>query len=298
MNAARGSGAWNTPAPAGTAGGDDAAMTELASTGTRPGVAQAAARLDAAARTRRPCSPVRDLIAADDVDAAYAVQQVLVEARIAAGARVVGRKIGLTSEAVQRQLGVDRPDFGVLFDDMRYRQDETIPLDRLLQPKVEAEIAFVLGTDLADGELDAARVRAAVAHAVPALEIVDSRVARWDISFADTVADNASSGLFVLGADTVPLSEVEPAQTGMTMTIGETVVSTGSGAACLGDPLNALKWLAVTAREFGRPLRAGQVVLSGALGPMVPVEPGSVVTARITGLGTVTARFGATLEES
>lgn len=275
---------------------DDRPMTELASRDrTHPPtetVRQAAARIEAAVRTRRPCAPVRDLIGADDVHAAYAVQELLTEARVAAGAVVVGRKIGLTSEAVQRQLGVDRPDFGVLFDDMRYGEDDLVPMDRLLQPKVEAEIAFVLAEDLAEGPLDAGRIRAAVAHAVPALEIVDSRVADWDISFADTVADNASSGLFVLGGATVPLSDVEPVQTKMTMTIDGTTVSTGSGAACLKDPLHALRWLAVTARDFGQPLRAGQVVLSGALGPMAPVEPGNVVTAHISELGSVTARFG------
>ncbi|NUR93884.1 MAG: 2-keto-4-pentenoate hydratase [Kribbellaceae bacterium] len=256
-------------------------------------ILQAALRLETAARSRTPCSPIRDLIDPDDVQAAYAVQQQLAAGRLASGAVVVGRKIGLTSEAVQRQLGVDRPDFGVLFADMRYRHDESIPMNRLLQPKIEAEIAFVLAEDLADGPLDAERVRGAVAHAVPALEVVDSRIAGWDISFADTVADNASSGLFVLGDVAAPLSVFEPAEAEMTMTIADRTVSAGSGAACLGDPLNALQWLAGTARDLGDPLRAGQVVLSGALGPMVVVEAGAVVTANITGLGTVTARFGA-----
>lgn len=271
-------------------------MTELApadaGSHTAQAVHEAAARLRTAARTRRPCAPVRDLIGADDVRAAYAVQHLLADERVAAGAAIVGRKIGLTSEVVQQQLGVGQPDFGVLFDDMRYGEDDVIPMDRLLQPKIEAEIAFTLVEDLLDGPLDAAQVRAAVGHATPALEIVDSRVADWDISFTDTVADNASSGAFVLGAARVPLSNVEPMRTTMTMTVGYDIVATGSGAACLGDPLNALRWLAVTAREFGQPLRAGQVVLSGALGPMVLVQPGSVVTARLTGLGSVTARFG------
>ena len=143
----------------------------------------------------------------------------------------------------------------------------------LLQPRIEAEVAFVLSADLDEGRLDVDAVRAAVAHAVAALEIVDSRIAGWDISFGDTVADNASSGLFVLGATTHSLGDVEPVEVQMVMTENGEEVSTGNGAACLGDPLEALAWLARTARGYGNPLRAGQVVLSGALGPMVPVKP-------------------------
>jgi len=248
-------------------------------------------RLRTAYRTRTPCRPVRDLIGASDVDAAYAVQKKLTAARRADGAVVVGRKIGLTSPAVQAQLGVDRPDFGVLFDDMDVSATATVPAGRLLQPRIEAEIAFVLGADLADGDLGADQVRAAVGHAVAALEIVDSRIAGWDISFGDTVADNASSGMFVLGDRRVPLARFAPVEAEMRMVMNGRTVSTGSGAACLGDPLAALAWLARTAREYGDPLRAGQVVLSGALGPMVEAGPGDEVTATITGLGRVGAGF-------
>jgi 2-keto-4-pentenoate hydratase len=203
----------------------------------------------------------------------------------------VGRKIGLTSPAVQRQLGVDRPDFGVLFDDMDVTALAEVPSQRLLQPKAEAEIAFVLGEDLAEGPLDDEQVRGAVRHVAAALEIVDSRVAGWDIAFGDTVADNASSGLFVLGENRLTLDEFEPRDATMAMTLDGAPASEGTGAACLGDPLLALAWLARTARELGDPLRAGQVVLSGALGPMVATPPGSVVTAEISSLGTVSARF-------
>ncbi|MBB3082355.1 2-keto-4-pentenoate hydratase [Geodermatophilus sabuli] len=257
----------------------------------RAAVAEAAERLEVAARSGVPCRPVRDLIGTDDVEQAYAVQQRLTRRRLADGARVVGRKIGLTSPAVQAQLGVDRPDFGVLFDDMDVSGLAEVPSARLLQAKSEAEIAFVLGEDLAEGPLDAARVRGAVAYAVAALEIVDSRIAGWDITFGDTVADNASSGLFVLGERRLTLAEFEPAAVTMRMTLDGAVVSEGTGAACLGDPLNALAWLARTAVEVGDPLRTGQVVLSGALGPMAATPPGSVVTAEISTLGTVTATF-------
>jgi 2-keto-4-pentenoate hydratase len=251
----------------------------------------AAARLRTATVRSAPCAPIRDLIPADDVAGAYAVQQALATLRLAGGATVVGRKIGLTSRAVQAQLGVDQPDFGVLFDDMAYADGDELPFGRLLQPRAEAEIAFVLGADLTRGPLDVEQVRDAVDHAVAALEIVDSRVAGWDITFADTVADNASSGLYVLGTQKRTLAEVEPAAVEMRMSVDGEVVSTGTGTACLGDPLAALAWLATTAREFGEPLRAGQLVLSGALGPMHPVHPGARVTAEITGLGTVSATF-------
>jgi 2-keto-4-pentenoate hydratase len=242
-------------------------------------------------RTRVPCTAVRDLIGADDIDLAYDVQRQLIERRLAEGGRVVGRKIGLTSPAVQRQLGVDRPDFGVLFADMDVTDLPEVPSERLLQPKIEAEVAFVLRDDLTDGPLDVAQARAAVAYATAALEIVDSRIAGWDITFGDTVADNASSGLFVLGQRQLTLGEFEPVEVSMTLELDGAEVSTGSGAACLGDPLEALSWLARTARDLGDPLRAGQVVLSGALGPMVATPPGSVVTARLGRLGTVSATF-------
>jgi 2-keto-4-pentenoate hydratase len=265
----------------------------MTSTTTSVAVAAAARRLLDAARTSEPCPPVRDLIGATDVAVAYAVQQQLTEVRTAAGARVVGHKIGLTSPAVQRQLGVDQPDFGLLFDDMDVSAQPVVPLAGLLQPRVEAEIAFVLGADLDTEELTPERVRAAIAYAVPALEIVDSRIAGWDITIADTIADNASSGRFVLGDERVPLADFEPVDAVMTMTADGEVVSAGTGAACLGDPLAALAWLAAAARRYGRPLRAGQVVLSGALGPMVPVRAGAHVIATITGLGTVATTFGA-----
>lgn len=266
-------------------------MSESLST-LAPAATEAALRLRAAAADGQPCAPVRDLIGATDVAAAYAVQDLNNRARLTAGGVAVGRKIGLTSEVVQRQLGVDQPDFGVLFADMEIANGGVARMGRLLQPKVEAEIAFGLSADLAEGDLDDAQVRAAVAWAAPALEIVDSRVADWDISFADTVADNASSGLFVIGAPRFDLATIDPAAVEMAMTLNGVEVSVGRGSASLGDPLVALAWLARTARDFGDPLRAGQVVLSGALGPMVAVATGDVVTARISTLGSVSVTFG------
>lgn len=183
---------------------------------------------------------------------------------------------------MQNQLGVDQPDFGVLFADMDVSRLAAVPT---------TEIAFGLAADLDADDLSLADVRAAVDYAAPALEIVDSRIADWDISLTDTIADNASSGLYVLGASPASLHEFEPREATMRMYADGVLVSEGSGTACLGDPLNALLWLARTARDHGDPLRAGQVVLSGALGPMVGVAPDVTVRAEISGLGTVTATF-------
>ena len=273
---------------------------------TQDAVSAAVERLAQAQETRVPCAPVRDLIGTDDLPAAYAVQQALVQARIAGGATVVGRKIGATSEAVQNQLGVDQPDFGYLLDDMDVSagavSGSPISMRTLLQPRVEAEVAFRLGKDIdvPEEEITYAFVRDAVDVALPALEIVDSRIANWQIGFTDTVADCASSALFVVGTDEKPLSTpgvngCEPVDVVMSLTINGEEKSAGNGAACLGDPLNALLWLDRQARDLGEPLRAGQVVLSGALGPMRPIERGAQVSAHITGLGSVSMTLGTTI---
>ena len=254
-------------------------------------VEQAAQRLVDAAARNEPCDPVRDLIGRDDLAAAYAVQDAVTQRRVRGGDQVVGRKIGLTSLAVQQQLGVDQPDFGVLFGSMGHVDGATITAADLMQPRVEAEIAFVLGADLVDGPLDAAQVRGATDHVVAALEVCGSRIRDWDISFGDTVADNASGAAFVLGTDRRTLDEVVPAEVEMAMSIDGTEASTGNGAACLGDPVDAVVWLARTARDLGEPLRAGQVILSGALGPMRPVVAGQRVTATLSGLGSVSVDF-------
>jgi 2-keto-4-pentenoate hydratase len=263
----------------------------------RSDVRRAADRLIEAAQRRVPCLPVRDLLAGADVTTAYGVQQLLVRHALAEGRRISGRKVGLTSKAVQAQLGVDQPDFGVLFEDMACGGDALVAMSRLLQPRIEAEVAFVLGADL-DGPISPASARAAVSSAVAALEIVDSRIAGWDITLVDTIADNASCGLYVLGATPVPLGPLDLRDVAMTMRDGSgAVVSSGTGAACLGDPVLALTWLARTAQDLGSPLRAGEVVLSGALGPMVAVVEGSSFTAELTGLGSVRATFSRATDE-
>jgi len=260
-----------------------------------PAVLKAADLLAEATRTGVPCPPVRDLFEdGADLRTAYAVQQLNVRRGSDAGRRIVGRKIGLTSVAVQRQLGVDQPDFGALFADMYVPDGGTVPAGRLLQPKVEAEVALVLGRDLPHPECTVVDVLRAVDFALPALEIVDSRVRDWDISLLDTVADNASCGLYVLGATPVPLTAVDLRAMTMTMTRNGGTVSEGTGADCLGSPLNAAVWLASALAERGDPLRAGDLVLTGALGPMTPAVAGDVFEARISGLGSVRAAFADT----
>jgi 2-keto-4-pentenoate hydratase len=257
-------------------------------------VREAALALRVAASTREFIAPLRETWPGMTIDDAYAIQRANTQSRIDEGHRVTGCKIGLTSLAVQRQLGVDQPDFGVLFDDMGYGDSEPIPGHVLAQAKVEAEIAFVLGRDVDAPHAGVADVIAAIDYALPVLEIVGSRIANWNIGIVDTIADNASSSAFVLGARPVKLDAFDARLCGMVLERRGEPVSVGAGAACLGHPLNAVIWLARTMVQRGTPLRAGSVVLSGALGPMVAVAPGDVFEARINGLGSVRAVFDST----
>lgn len=256
-------------------------------------IATVAEQLRQAKASRQPCDPIAALLPAGDLRAAYQVQEIGTRRALTEGRILVGRKIGLTSVAVQKQLGVDQPDYGMLFDDMAVPDGWEIAADRLIQPKVEAEVAFVLGRDLGAEGLTLAEVIAAVDYAVPALEVVDSRIAGWKIGILDTIADNASSGLYVLGNTPRRLEGLDLRLAGMAMECGGDLVSTGVGAACLGHPLNAVWWLARTMARAGRPLKAGDTVLSGALGPMVSVKPGACYDAYVAGLGSVRARFAA-----
>jgi len=253
-------------------------------------VAQAADRLRTARQTGTPCAPIRDLLPEDSLEAGYAVQNFNTERWLGEGRRLVGRKIGLTSAAVQGQLGVNQPDYGMLYADMGFGDGEEVPTKGLLQPKVEAELAFVLGKDL-DEDVTPERVVGAIEYALAAIEIVDSAVADWNIRILDTVADNASSGLYVLGSEPKKVGDFDPWLCGMVMERRGEPVATGVGAACLGNPLTATLWLARKMVEVGRPLKAGDLVLSGALGPLVPVKAGDVVEARINRVGTVRAVF-------
>jgi 2-keto-4-pentenoate hydratase len=237
------------------------------------------------------CPPVRDLLAPSTVDEAYAVQLAWIERRLDEGAHVVGRKIGLTNPAVQQQLGVDSPDYGFLLADSQYDDGGTIEAGTLLQPRVEAEIAFVLRSDLDLADPSEHDVIAATDFVCAALEIVDSRIAGWDIRLVDTIADNASAGAFVLGSQRHALVG-DLADASMIMTRDGERVSEGVGADCMGTPLRAMAWLARVCAELGSPLRAGEIVLSGALGRVVDARAGDRFTASISGLGSVSVEFG------
>jgi len=252
---------------------------------------QAAARLREAQQTRTPCAPVRDLLDGMEVKDAYEVQLMNIDLDVEAGATVIGWKAGLTSKAVQQQLRVGSPDFGALLNTCGYGDEELVPLGRLLQPKIEAEVGFVLERDLPDRVVTAVDIIRATAFVVPAFEIVASRIIDWDITILDTVADNASSGLFTVGLKPVLLKDVDVGAVTMTMSSGGVEVSSGSGAACMGNPVNAVVWLANTLCALGKPLRAGDLILSGALGPMVNVTGPSRFEASIEGLGSVRAEF-------
>lgn len=257
---------------------------------------QAAQALRGAAASGIAIAPLSGQHPSLGLDDAYAIQLLNTRHRIAAGARIVGSKIGLTSPAVQQQLGVDQPDFGMLFDDMAYGEGLPIPLSALHQPRIEAEVAFVLGRDLDMERPGIADVLRAIEFALPALEIVGSRIRDWNIKLVDTVADNASASAFVVGGSPRTLSQLDLRRCAMRMhgwfDGKEELLSSGTGSACLAHPLNAVVWLARTMARNGAPLKAGHLVLSGALGPMAPVRPGHGYTADIEGLGSVTALFG------
>jgi 2-keto-4-pentenoate hydratase len=255
-------------------------------------IQQAADRIWQAWESGEPAAPVREFLGETDVEAAYKAQEINTKRWLASEERKLsGRKIGLTAKSVQAQLGVDQPDYGMLFADMEVPDGEEIALSRVQQPKVEAEIAYVIAAPLTGPHITMVDVMAAIGYAVPAIEIVGSRVANWDIRITDTIADNASAGLYTLGQMPKRLGEFDPRLCGMVMFKNNEPVSVGAGAACLGSPLNATLWLARTMARAGQPLGPGDLVLSGALGPMVAAEPGDVFEARINGLGSVRAAF-------
>lgn len=247
--------------------------------------------LRSARETRIPIDPVGEPFSSAGIDLAYQIQDINTDHDLAQGRRLVGRKIGLTSPAVQRQLGVDQPDYGMLFADMAHMHNDEISLATLIQPKIEAEVALVLRKDIHAADTTLPELMDSIDYLLPALEIVDSRVKDWKIDIFNTVADNASSAFYVLGAKPARLRDVDLALCGMMMSRNGVELSTGCGAACLGHPLRAALWLARRMAAHGRPLQAGDTILTGALGPMAALASPGRVEASINGLGQVGVTF-------
>lgn len=252
---------------------------------------EAAAALQASRDSAVPIGRISERFDIHTLEDAYAVQELNTVRALGAGRRLSGRKVGLTSLAVQQQLGVDQPDFGMLFADMEVTDGGVINCAKLMQPKAEGEIAFVLKKALPGTDTTLAELLSAIDYLLPALEIVDSAIENWRITLVDTVADNASSAMYVLGRHPVQLNDLDLSLEGMTLAKNGETASIGVGAACMGNPLEACLWLARTMAQAGRPLQPGDVLLSGALGPMVPVAAGDRLELRLTRLGSVGCRF-------
>ncbi|MBL8470481.1 MAG: 2-oxopent-4-enoate hydratase [Rhodocyclaceae bacterium] len=222
---------------------------------------------------------------------AYYIQQRMIARRLEKGECVIGKKIGATSKAVQNFLGVHQPDFGYLLDGMAYNEGESIPFSTLIQPKAEGEIAFLMKRRLLGPGVTAADVLAATEGVMACFEIVDSRIHDWKIKIQDTVADNASCGVFVLGDRVMDHRKVDLSMCGMVLEKNGEIVVTGAGAATLGNPVNAMVWLTNTLGHLGIALEAGDVVLSGALGAMVPLQAGDNLRCTIGGIGGCSVSF-------
>lgn len=253
--------------------------------------AEAADRLLSAYETKQPIPPLTSSYDGMTLDDAYAIQLQQITELTGRGRTVKGHKVGLTSAAMQKMLGVDQPDYGHLLDDFFYLEHLPIRVDRFLQPRIEPEVAFVLKKPLKGPGVTVHEAAAAVDFVLPALELVDSRIADWKIGLFDTIADNASSGAVILGSTPTELGAVDLRLTGCTFHRNGQVVGTGAGGAVLGSPINSLVWLANTVGARGIALEPGDVILPGSVCGMVPVEAGDSFTATFAGLGSVTARF-------
>lgn len=245
-----------------------------------------------ALRNRTTVSPLTEREADLTIEDAYHISLRMLDRRIKDGESIIGKKIGVTSKAVQNMLGVHQPDFGYLTDRMVTPTGEAMPISsELIQPRAEGEIAFILKQDLTGPGVTNADVLRATECVMPCFEVVDSRIENWQIKIQDTVADNASCGMFVLGDQAVDPRTVDLSVCGMVMEKNGEVVSTGAGAAALGSPVNCVAWLANTLGEFGISLKAGEVILSGSLVPLCPVEAGDHVSLTVGGMGTASLKF-------
>jgi 2-keto-4-pentenoate hydratase len=240
---------------------------------------------------RQTIARISETFGISTVDEAYTIADMNNQMMIEAGHHITGKKVGLTAKKVQEQLGINEPDFGVLFQSMEFLHGDEVPFDRLIQPKVEGEIAVVIDRDMTQDPPSWGYFLSSLAYVVPAIEIVDSVITDWKITLVDTVADNASSALYVLGNQPVDASAFALDHIDMQLWINHNVASVGTGATCLGHPLRSAYWLACEMAKRGQPLKAGEVILSGSLGPMVPVRQGDAVSVQMGSLGTVSCQF-------
>ena len=239
----------------------------------------------------KPIAPLTSRHPEMSIEDAYHVQQRMIARRLEKGEKIIGKKIGVTSKAVMNMLGVGQPDFGYLTDGMVYNEGQSIEASTLIQPKAEGEIAFLLKKDLQGPGVTAADVLAATEGVMACFEIVDSRIQDWKIKIQDTVSDNASCGVFVLGHQLVDISNLDLGLCGMVLEKNGEIVVTGAGAASMGHPVNAIVWLANMLGSLGIALKAGDIVLSGAMGAMVPVTKGDNLRISINGIGGCSVRF-------
>jgi 2-keto-4-pentenoate hydratase len=245
-----------------------------------------------ARRTRVPIPPFTDDDPTLGMADGYAIQRELIELLLADGDRIVGHKVGLTSKPMQKMVGVDSPDYGPVLASTIYRDGDIIPAGRFIAPKIEAEIVFVIGERLEGPGVTVTQAHAAIAGAVAAMEIVDSRIADWRIKLADTVADLASNGAMATSSRIVPITDIDTRLVGMTLTRNGELIDTGAGAAALGDPVAVVAWLANVLGGDGVALEPGHLIMTGALHAAVPMTPGDVFRAEFDRLGPITVRVG------
>ena len=253
--------------------------------------AELAAELAEAERGKVPMKPLTDRYADLDVVDAYEIQLINIRARVAAGARVVGHKVGLSSEAMQKMMGVDEPDYGHLLDDMEVFEDRPVPAGKFLYPRVEVEVGFILADDLPGAGCTEDDVLAATAAFAPSIELIDTRITDWKIKLGDTIADNASSAGWVLGKDRVSPKDVDIKNIDAVLTRNGEVVAEGRSDAVLGNPVTAVAWLARKVDDFGVRLRAGDIVLPGSCTRAIDARPGDDFVADFLGLGSVRLSF-------
>lgn len=245
-----------------------------------------------ALRKREVVAPLTERESDITIDDAYHISRRLYERRIESGEKLIGKKIGVTSKAVQNMLNVHQPDFGYLTDRMHYDNGAEMPISKeLIQARAEGEIAFILKQDLVGPGVTNEQVVAATKEIRPCFEIVDSRIRDWKIKIQDTISDNASSGLFLMGEDSATPADFDFFSCGMVVEKNGKVLSTGAGAAALDSPLNCVAWLANTLGAYGISLKAGEIILSGSLVPLEPVVPGDHMKVTVAGLGTAEVKF-------